>query len=215
MVYAQPFLRLAVSGTLYDVEQFSWSLSLVDAAETANPPTVVPPAIVTAISAYHSSGSGSLSAVAKMKTIKLNEIGVDGRYTSPNTVRHDFTTPVAGAGGNYPPAQVALAISLLTPIQRGRAHQGRYYLPAPNLTGTSTGGLLVASQDMYLAAAKTMIEAVNNAMKPYRVAVVSNIGPGTFQLVTGVRVGAVLDTMRSRRKKIPESYKDSALVLPT
>jgi hypothetical protein len=35
----------------------------------------------------------------------------------------------------------------------------------------------------------------------------SNLDAGTFQVVTGVRVGTVLDTIRSRRTSLDENYQ--------
>jgi hypothetical protein len=211
MAYPREFLRLVVSGTLYDVETFSWSLALVDPSDQANPPDTVPAGVLSALTTYHTSTSLNISKAAVMTMVKLNEIGTDGKYTRPNTVYHEFPVPVPGVGNLYPPPQVAIAVSLTTPIKRGRAHAGRFYLPVPSVALGSWGGLTAGTMDTALLAAKTMVNAVNAACSPYKVAVMSNIGEGTFQIVTGVRIGQAYDTMRSRREKIPESYKTLSL----
>jgi hypothetical protein len=212
MTYAQKFLRLVSSGTLYGVEQFSWSLSLIDVEESASPPTVVPPAVIAAISTYHSSMSTSITQEAKLKTIKLNEIGVDGRYTRPNTVRHDLTVPLGGGSGGYPIAQSSICVSLATPIARGHAHAGRFYLPPSTYANGADGCLTSTAVNGISQATKTMLEAVNASLAPFKVAVMSNVGMGTYQIVTAIKLGRVVDTIRSRRTKLPEAYFTTALV---
>lgn len=207
MVYNHPFLRLVVAGTLYDVDEFSWSLSFLDVQGSANPPTAVPPAVIAAVSAFHSSAGASISKMAKLTTVKLNEIGPNGKYTNPQTVRHDYTPPVAGISGENIAPQIALAISLQTPIARGRAHAGRFYLPTPAYPPSNIGSIAPSWQDNVLNSVKTLVTALNGSLAPYQLAVMSDIGSGTHQLVTGIRCGAVLDTIRSRRNKIPEAYK--------
>ena len=207
MAYKQNFLRLVVSGTLYNDEQFSWSLSFIQGIGGTEPaPDEVPPAVVSAITSFWRWPS-LISKFANITSIKLNEIGLDGRYLNPETVVEEIEGGLVGVADSviYPP-QVALVVSLDTAIRRGRAHGGRFYLPLPGPTLVSAGTLSAADQLSYATQATSLIEQLNDAMQPWQVGVVSDIGPGAQQRVTHVRVGRVLDTMRSRRRSLDEAY---------
>ena len=207
MAYRQNFLRLVVSGTLYNDEQFSWSLSLIQGiGGTAPAPDEVRSEVVDAITAFWR-WPGLISKFANITTIKLNEIGPDGRYVNPETVLEEIEGGLVGVADSviYPP-QVALVVSLDTAIRRGRAHAGRFYLPLPGSPLLSSGTLSAADQLSYVTQATSFVEQLNDAMQPWQVGVVSDIGPGAQQRVTSLRVGRVLDTMRSRRRSLDEAY---------
>jgi len=208
MAYAAPFLRMVVSGKLFATEDYSWSLSLIDPTGTAPTPTAVPAALVTALVNYHTALDMKISQRAVMYQVKLNEIGTDGRYANPTTVWFDWVSGILGPATANVPAQQALTISLRTPIARGRAHAGRYYLPMVTAVPGNTGQITASDQTNIMNASKTFLDAVNAALDPWQIGVVSDVGSGTYQPVTKVRVGSVLDTIRSRREKIPEAYKD-------
>ena len=207
MAFKQNFLRLVVSGTLYNDEQFSWSLAFIQGAGGNEPaPDEVPAGVVSAIQTFWRWPS-LISKFAQIDTIKLNEIGLDGRYVNPETVLEEIVGGIVGVADSviYPP-QVAIVVSLDTAIRRGRAHAGRFYLPLPGPVLSASGVLAAAEQEKYVDAATTMIEGLNNALQPWQVGVVSDIGPGAQQRVTHVRVGRVFDTMRSRRRSLDEAY---------
>jgi len=211
MSYVEPFLRLVVIGKLFNVEDFTYSLSMIeDGSGTGSPPDEVPQAVLTAVTNFHAT-TGLFSIEADVTAVKLNEIGTDGRYTSNETVWHEFVTPIQGAGSAKTPAQVALAITLDTDAARGLAHAGRFYTPLPIRVLQTNGGLSAADQAAYADAAKAFLDALNLAVPGYQLGVVSNVGTGAFRTVTGLRVGAVYDTIRSRREKLAESYLDREL----
>jgi len=214
MTYAKPFLRLVLQGYLYNEDVWSLSMSLIANVDGANPPDEVPPALISAVQAYWAGSTPIVSAHASVATIKLNEIGTNGKYTSPTTVLYDFDPRLNGTGGSTPAPQVSLAISLTTAIARGRAHAGRYYLPIPAPQAQATGRLSAQAVGEQVSAAQTFLEAVNAAVPGYDVGVTSNLGTGTQQLVTGVRVGDVLDTIRSRRSAFQETYQSLPVVGP-
>jgi hypothetical protein len=220
MTYAKPFLRLVLIGNLYGIDEFSCSLSMIQNNDSATPPTDIPAALVTACTSFWTtsfSGVGMISADAPLETIKLNEIGLDGKYTQAKTVFYDYPVAVKGVSSWSPPAQVAFAVSLDTPIKRGRAARGRFYLPLPggqvDPTGATTGypGCFTGQYQAGVAnAAAQFLNEVNAAVPGYAVGVTSDIGTGTYQVVTKVRAGRVPDTIRSRRNKMVEAYYTSA-----
>lgn len=209
MPYLNPFLKLVVQGSLGSVEVFSYSLHLIGSANPA--PATVPQAVVDAVAAFH--GSALVGSTAIVRTIKLNLIGENGKYVSDTTVQEDLESPyIAGQGPNQYPMQVALAMSLLATKERGKASKGRFYLPMP---GTLLEGpnwtMPLATAQIYLEALQTFVEDLNDAVGSWRVGLVSNVGIGAESVVTRVRVGHALDTIRSRRNKVPEAYTEGPI----
>lgn len=209
MPYPHPFLRLVVGGDLYsDQEQWTWSLSLIPDNGEQGPSLgpEVPEAVIAACESFHST-PGLISQNARLRWIKLNEIGEDGRYTSADTRRWDDTeggTPGAN-GGNIAP-QIALAVTLRTAVNRGLASRGRFYVPVPGWGPTTDGRLSAETANFYTVAATELLNDLNAALPLYRVGVVSDRGAGASRPVTYVEVGRVLDTIRSRRTSMPEDH---------
>lgn len=213
MAYPTRFLRLVVSGTLYETDIFSWSLAFAPNFPDGPlaPPDEVPQGVIDAITAFHNT---SLHASeARLTMIKLNEIGTDGRYTNQgDTVLHEFETPVRGVSANTPAPQTSLAITLRTNKRRGRAHAGRFYTPLPGYSLVK-GMLSPADQQSAVNTATTMLEAVTAALPDgYAPAVMSDLGTGESEIVRYVAVGRVLDTIRSRRNAFTEEYLDGPLL---
>ena len=211
MSYAQPFLRLVCLGQLCTTEAFSYSMSLVSApGSTPNAPEEVPPEIISAFATFHAT-TGLMSQNALMTTLKLNLLGTDGKYVNPETVLYEYPTPVAGGAGGGPAPQIAYAVSLATDAQRGRASRGRFYLPVPVATVGPTGQISTTAQTSISVAATNLLQDINDALVPWRLGVVSNLGAGAQRYVTGARYGRVLDTIRSRRTSIAEEYTDTVI----
>lgn len=218
MTYPEPLLRLVLGGDLYNgMEQWTFSLHLGYADPQGGPPDSIPPEVIAACSTYIATPQ-MLSARVRLQWLKLNEIGVDGRYTQLETVRHDYATPVSGTmtTANIAP-QTALAITLRTEAQRGRAARGRYYLPMPGYGLQTSNGLLSTNdRAFYATAATTFLNALNAAfpVTGARVVVASDVGEGTVRLVTNVAVGGAFDTIRSRRASMPEGWVEGAALAP-
>jgi hypothetical protein len=205
MPYPNPYVRLVFSGTLGSDEIFSFGLNLVGSGSEPAP-TVVPPGIITAATAFMA--SGIMSNAVTLRTIKYNHIGTDGRYTEDSTVLYDYGSGApAGSGTPLFPPQVALVVSLGTDRMRGRATHGRFYLPSP-VTPVAAPALIISTgvRDAVLATCRTFLEDINTAADPWQLGLVSNVGTGTEAFVTSVKVGRALDTLRSRRNALPEDY---------
>lgn len=207
MTYLRPFLRLVAIGRLFGVEDFSFSMALAPTAVSpGNPPSEVPTALVTAFQDFW--GSAPISNSARLVTLKLNEIGTNGRYTGDETVLYDFA---AGAGlpGTAPTqvwAQLAYCVSLETDAARGRAHAGRFYLPMVSKNPTTNGAMSQGDVEAIRDVTDDLLDAINAAVPGYQLAITSDLGSGTERYVTNARYGRVMDTIRSRREKIPEDY---------
>lgn len=214
MVYPAPFIRLVLGGGLYaNSEQWTCSLSIANGSNELAAPDEVPTAVIDACVEWITSAN-NFSTGADLRWIKFNLIGPNGRYTEDATVRYDFSgTLPKGAQATTPPPQIALAHTLRTDAERGRAARGRFYAPLPGRNLASSGMLGTSDQQAYVTAATEFLNDLNYAMSTYvtdggvpRVAVMSDIGSGVMRPVKNVAVGRVLDTIRSRRSSLTENY---------
>jgi len=214
MPYAEHVRMTAIGAFgsgLAEYEQFAWTLSLAPSSlggfSSAGARELMDDTAAD-VGAFHASGI-SLPGSVRLKEVKFALIGPDGTYVEDAYI---VPQPRSGSGqeaAQFPP-QVALAISLQTE-RRGASGRGRFYIPAPLTTVSNTTGQMgTPQQENVLAAAVTMINAVNNApnldVNGPRFQVVVASSKGFLSPVTAVRVGKALDTIRSRRRSIPEAY---------
>jgi hypothetical protein len=160
------------------------------------------------------SGGLGYSNQTQLEWGKFNEIGPSGGYADETTTHmFELTTPVvaAAAPGAMVP-QVAWAVSWNTANARGYASKGRIFVPMPSVTPSSSTGKVSAAN--CLSAAQNwgfLIDEWNDLsgldLSDIKASVVSNVPlEGATNEITAVRVGDVLDTMRSRRNALTESY---------
>lgn len=203
--------RLAFGGRLFDTE--GWSCSLHVHSDTGI--NLAASNFRAALIAYVGRADSLFSQSARLDFIKFNEINpATARYVLPFTnqeVQNDMATGPASVG----PGQVALAVGLTTALARGRGHAGRFYVPcgmgSNAMPSVATG--LVSSTIIGAAttSAISLINDINTAVGPgSRVCVFSKVGQLQVP-VTGVRVGRVYDTVRSRRRSLPEQYVGGAV----
>jgi hypothetical protein len=144
---------------------------------------------------------------AHLDTIKYNLIDVAGHYADPTaTVRWDASSPTSGGAAPGAIPQAAGVVSLMTANARGLAHTGRFYMPLFTCALGTDGRISEANATTVAERATTFLDALNADDDTYRVAVLSNVGAGHQNHVTHVRVGRVIDTMRSRRTSLAEGY---------
>jgi hypothetical protein len=208
MAYPKQFLRLAAIGTLYGGEAFTFTLSLIsDAESTPVAPSTVPDSVMTTLSTFWTT-TDAICAYARLVSVKLNLIGTDGKYVKNETVEKDYATAVVGSYQAYPAPQVALAITLDTDVRRGLAHLGRFYLPGVGMPVSTDGRLSLANAQKVGNAAKLFVDKLNadSNLAGWTVGVTSNTREGRQLPVRTVRVGRVLDTIRSRRSSLDEGY---------
>lgn len=163
-------------------------------------------------------GLGYSSAVT-LRWGKFNAIGPDGRYVDQNNTRVlDLPTPVVGVGvpvGNLP--QAALAVSWGTDRSRGAGARGRIYIPMPAVSvEVNVGAIRDGSPANIATNWANLLEKFNDwqgAPDPTEMiaCVVSNVGSGVKEPIRTVRVGDVVDTMRSRRNALQEVYVEATV----
>lgn len=140
---------------------------------------------------------------AFITSFKLATIGPDGKYVGNPTVVAVDGGVGAAAGPNHP-FQISTCISLSTGV-RGRSMRGRFYLPAPAVSVIKLSGLMNAGEQQAIAGSmKVFLDAVNAVHPLSPISICSRKGFNTN--VNGLRVGRALDTMRSRRRNLPETY---------
>ena len=205
-------VRLTFAGvfgqTAAPVERFMFNLSL----SGGGTPTV---AQATALLApFATLLDSTFISGAQPEYVKVAAIGADGKYLQASQ-RAD-APPYTGTGAFRYPPQVALVASLHT-ATRGRSGRGRIYLPPPDaglVAGAAT--LSVTNVDAIRDKVKTFLNAIVTAYNS------ADGGGGTAHLivaskkgtapqVTSISVGLALDTMRTRRRSVKESYESVAL----
>jgi len=162
-----------------------------------------------ALVAFHTRDESHISAQAKLSFVKVNAIGVNGRYVGDGTNEATYAD-VGGAwtGAQKFPNQVAWAVSLTTGFSRGPAHRGRFFLPLPMCTLDTDSRVADADADALHGSVQTLITNLNAVNADYEVAVFSRkSGAAGNRRVTGNQVGRVLDTQRRRRRALVEDYQ--------
>lgn len=208
----QQHLRVTATGTLLQgQERFSFGLNLSDPNVDEFFEDGRPEDVVADVSAFFASPAALINAAAVLTEVKVARIGPTGLY-----IRDPFISAVlnvaGGASGNSPyPPQVALAVSLDTDL-RGPRGRGRFYLPMPGMAITSTGAIAELDALSVRDAVVGLVNNLNNgpgiSTPEPRVVVASSLGGNND--VTSVRVGRVLDTIRSRRTSLSEGYTEAA-----
>lgn len=218
MTYAGQFHRLVIVGDLY-ADTFNTTLAMVPAGG-GSLPAVTPPLLAAVadvvatwfpkpLAGASNDGIGIMS-MCKLTSIKLNRIGVDGRYVDDETLEHVYPTPIAGGYATVVQPQLTLAMTLRGTQERSRAGKGRMYFPPSAAVGLmgSDGRIPAATALSHAKGGLFLLSAINDAYIAQGVNAVAGIasrqGTGAFQGVAQVSVGRVIDTIRSRRNKLPE-----------
>lgn len=219
MVYARPFHRLVVMGSLYS-DTFNVTLSIGSLLPAQM--LEVTPALLIQVANHvdtwwndplssGSTGGLSLAADAKLTGIKLNRIDVDGKYMDSETYEHTYPTPIAGSGPAGAVPQLSIVTSLYSAHPRTTGGKGRMYWPPSQLTATALGAdgrISAAGAAQYAQGSAQFIRTINAAYSaqsvPALACIASKVGAGVFQGIEEVGVGRVVDTMRSRRNKLDE-----------
>jgi hypothetical protein len=221
MPYPGQFIRLVIIGTIYE-DIVNTTLSIVPSAlgefGMLAPDQATLEAVADDVGDWWrgdlTPGNPGFTLWGSLTGIKLNRIGVDGRYTEPETMEYFYPTPINGTASNTPAAQNSMVATLRTAVPRGRGSKGRMYLPPTSAVSDvrSDGRILPATALGQAIAVKALIDRLNATYVGIgRVGVASNAGAGRFEHVTHVSVGRVVDTVRSRRSALDEDYQTVAI----
>lgn len=202
--------RITLSGVLGSAspapEAFSFGVSMDNISFA---PGVDSAPVKAACDAYFGAAGTRINAAATLSQIKIATIGVDGKYVGDPVV---IPTLVSGATGVPPhPFQCSLAVSLGTG-QRGRTKRGRFYLPLPSVPVSAVDGTIQDFEQSGIEGTTvTFLRALRAAgtQGPGVIVIASRKGYNTP--VTRVRVGRVIDTIRTRRRSLSEAYDAGTL----
>lgn len=240
MTYTQQHQYMTVIGDSYgSTEHWQFGMRLTDGG-VSNQVTAL--AISTyvqqwwAASAPYVSGVDTFEAVSthRLTELKVARIDVNGTYPPTETSYSHFYLPPIGGGASPPSgmlAQGTIAATLTTALPRGLASRGRVFLPPSFLYTPAADGLLPIARATQIAKSmQRLINAINGDTVVGNVAIFSRgkavRGPadakgkfhptypnqGATQVVTGVRVGRVVDTQRRRRRSLQE--QPQAVTIP-
>lgn len=224
MPFPRDLHRIVVIGDLYGVEEFNFSLTVAPLTGAANIPAstqALTDAVGAAVATWYPklAGSGGCSIIqqARLQSVKVNRLDPDGHYKDPVSFEA-IVGPIQGGSGALVAPQLAMAVTLASVIPRGRGSKNRFYLPPLTAFATvdSTGRVSAANAGAIASGAKGLIDALNAVYAGFgggfdpahRVAVASSAGAGSFRDVAKIRVGRVIDTMRSRRSSLAEDYQE-------
>jgi hypothetical protein len=217
MSYAYNNLKITFGGVIYGgVDQWSNSFNAGYENKSVNNGTdvfdyqVLVDELAVKIGEWFNDIRTHIDGFAQLDWVKIAVIGTDGLYLEGPWI-HDFDTPVYGNSVIYVAPQLSVACTLVTDVKRGAGRFGRIY---PPLTGkASSGGADVDTVDRansFMSLINNLNFVLNEAFPPLiagpRIIVASKVGAGLNATVTTVKVGQVIDTMRSRRNNIKEVY---------
>lgn len=156
---------------------------------------------------FVSAAATAIDARVRYLGCKVAPQGVNGLYGENNDAQEALTaSPVNGGSGAGGWPQLAIVVSTMTERSRGAASRGRFYLPMCGLEPTGNESRISAAQALGIAnSAKTLITRLNLA--GIGEAHVMSKTFGVSNPISGVRVGRVVDTMRSRRSSLDEDYQ--------
>lgn len=232
MAYPQPFIRVTAEGTLNVTEAFSFGLNIVRGPTFQTPLGPVTQETADAVGVIVANWFGGqttptpgITNRASLTVVKVNRIGTDGHYMDAESREYAVVPPRPGQSGattTQVPPQNALVVSLIgNENPRALAGRGRFYLPPVQGMGeVSANGLLSnTDRDRVANAAQDLIQRINALWNSLGVgyAYVGNTSPGGSgragrqQVVSQIRVGNVVDTVRSRRRSLQEAYADRTI----
>jgi hypothetical protein len=168
---------------------------------------------------------GSRATVDGVTVREINDVGVTvTQYEGIPTVAQVDATAAASM-----PNQAALAVTLLT-ARAGRTGKGRIYLPCLNYVGVGAfagGQITQAVINLLAPKIKTLLDGINtdlaaNFGSALKLAVQSptsakkvfddnSLADYNGAVITGFKIGSVIDTQRRRRQSIAESYTQGVL----
>lgn len=210
MAFTDHLLKLVWGGRLFDTEQWTCSLHLI----SVDSPSTDSSALFQApISAWFQASESYINKGARLDYVKANEIDpITLHYVDPGFTSEYLYVPSVGpalsAASGF--GQDSLVISLATAAARGRASKGRFYPPSSQINLPDNTGAIQATVATTIAVKAVALLDGINAASTAKVCVFSHIGQ-TARTVTGVRVGRVMDTQRSRRSSLEEQYVTAPL----
>lgn len=178
--------------------------------------------VAPAIQTFHTGAGSLVGSNTWLSSLTMARVGLDGKYSpqEQETTRRAYATPIAGVAQPVHPWNTAMVISLRTLYPRGIASNGRTYWPATGIPIESSSGRIAGSQvDNFVAAARTMINAMNSAANStlgtlVRVGVFGangKTGSARVGWVDRIRCDERLDSIEKRENDQPTAWHELSL----
>ena len=169
--------------------------------------------IAAPMAAWFTGATHRMRNDVRLTQLKVNNIGADGKYSDPGHPHTNAYGPLV-VGGSVTvdtPPMCSLAWSWTTSLFRGPGHTGRIY-PPNALLGTTAANSKVTSGEAgtHVTAAKALLDVLRNTGGILASPCVSSAVLEDNVLITGVRVGDVIDVQRRRKNAEVETYSASA-----
>lgn len=153
-----------------------------------------------------------VSQHANLKWVKIAVLDNAGHYVSEPHI-YDFDVPPVGIQPTATAPQLSVVVTFETSVLRGPGRFGRIY---PPLSGEVNSAGVDSLSTTRADGAQTLIRDINNTLRlnyldafaAPRAIVASKVGAGKNANIIKVKVGQVIDTMRSRRNKFVEDYTE-------
>jgi hypothetical protein len=228
--YAYKFARVTISGDCYSGAE-QWATGLQMGNQDADVTTIDPLAaqhVADAWKVYWQNNLYHFSNSFRTLQTKVALINTNGT-TDTGQISYHTLSPVSvgGSSDNPMPAQITVAATMTSQLQRGIASKGRMYLPGFAHTIESATGKIPSARTAELVAGfKAFLdtlqadvylpERVVLASKGHKTATLDANGQpvyvdGIQMTVTGCRIGNVFDTQRRRRNQLTEQYSTAVL----
>lgn len=205
-----PYTRLVAHGIIGDLldpyEIFSFSMALdhpgdfLTNAQMDN--------CADAVEAFFGASGTKITNRATLTEVRFHHLDNTWHQDQPTYVVGKSQAGASSAGQR--PSQVALAVSLRGPAAVHPA-RGRFYIPMPDHTLDTASGLLSSTEvqttaNLAVTLSNDLYEAMGS-LGQLGIATKGDVVPAEQ-----IRVGRVLDTIRSRRNQPLESYRVGILV---
>lgn len=223
--YAHKVNRVTVSGTAFNgLEEWSTGFYLGKAGGDAEDPQGWAELVAAKwTTLWNGGGSTMFPSTYKTLQIKVSQMNTDGTTDLDAIDYYTYPSAISGGGTAIFPAQITLAVTMTSQIQRGLAAKGRMYLPSTTFgidpaTGKLTSGTMTAigntMKTFYdglnvLGTDKLILASHGHAVKTG--GVITSYTGALNALVTGCRIGDVYDTQRRRRDDLIETYTAKTL----
>lgn len=225
--WPQNVSRLVLAGTLPRNDTWSMSVHLYDSGFDIGGSSETYKAVLKDIgdlaTIWFTSGQAKISSVARLTSVKLNQLGANGRYKNPWT-NEVLIGSGNGAAGGIPSQQwqhFSSCITHRTDVKRGPANSGRVFPPAvilsPGAGGVAQDSDVVTIADSWRNFLQGVYDAVpgETAGMPVVVSTGTKAAPNTATMrqIRRVEVGNVIDVQNRRRNALPEKYVPSSTPL--
>lgn len=228
-------VRTGLDHTANNIESFTGSIRFAGPGLDQSDTDDVGGAVALVLTRWFASTDTMVPGNCFIELVKWNRIATSGLYKDLGNSRGFVTNGINPPQGTvlYPP-QVALATTWTTDFSRGKACRGRTFFPTNAALDITTGGISAtvaarkAKNDatwlkrLTEAARSGFVDNVSEPFPPFLTAigwtpgtagqgsgvsphVMSKIGAGVSNVITGVGVGQRLDIQRRRGRSIPDT----------